>query len=139
MTETVLDIAYMAMESRPEDDKARLTFYERLADCELFLLLEKDAERDQIEPRLFETEEMRLVLAFDREHRLTEFAEGPAPYAALSGRNLASMLEGQDIHRAEAQHGHRLCRCAEPAVLQGKHADVLWRCQGLDRQAVAYH
>jgi hypothetical protein len=97
MTHTALDTAHIAMEASPDDDTARLAFYERLADSELFILLEKEAEGDQIEPRLFETKDVRLVLVFDREYRLTEFAEGPAPYAALSGRSLTDMLNGQDI------------------------------------------
>jgi len=97
MTGTALDTAHTAMEAHPDDDTVRLAFYERLADSELFLLLDKEAEGDQIEPRLFETEDVRLVLVFDREHRLTQFAEGPAPYAALSGRSLTDMLDGQDI------------------------------------------
>lgn len=97
MTNTPLDTAHIAMDANPDDDTVRLQFYERLADSELFLLLEKDAEGDQIEPRLFDTEDMRLVLVFDREHRLNSFADGPAPYAALSGRSLVDMLDGQDI------------------------------------------
>lgn len=97
MTETPLDTAHIAMDANPDEDTIRLQFYERLADSELFLLLEKEANGDQIEPRLFDTEDMRLVLVFDREYRLNAFAEGPAPYAALSGRSLVDMLDGQDI------------------------------------------
>lgn len=94
---TPLDSAHAAMEQSPEDDAKRLGFYERLADAELFVLLESGVEGDAAKPALFETSEGRFVLAFDREERLTEFAEGPAPYAALSGRNLAGMLQGQDV------------------------------------------
>ena len=97
MTDTPLDVAHIAMEANPDDDTIRLQFYERLADSELFLLLENDAQGDQVEPRLFDTEDIHLVLVFDREHRLNTFADGPAPYAALSGRSLAEMLDGQDI------------------------------------------
>ena len=46
---------------------------------------------------MFDTSEGRFVLAFDREERLATFAEGPAPYAALSGRSIAKMLHGQEI------------------------------------------
>lgn len=97
MTDTPLDLALTAMEAAPENDEARLTFYERLAESELFLLLEREPEGDQVEPRLFQTADGDLVLVFDREHRLTDFAEGPAPYAALSGRSLAAMLHTQNI------------------------------------------
>ena len=105
MTDTPLDTAHIAMDAQPDNDTARLQFYERLADSELFLLLEKDADGDQIEPRLFDTEELRLVLVFDREHRLTAFAEGPAPYAALSGRSLVDMLDGQEGIRRSYKEG----------------------------------
>lgn len=90
---TPLDAAQAEMES---SDAARLQFYERLADAELFLLLESEAQGDQITPRLFPVEDATLVLAFDREDRLAEFA-GAAPYAALSGRALAKMLAAEGL------------------------------------------
>lgn len=92
---TPLDQAHVAMEDAPDDDAARLRFYERLADGELFLLLEREADGDNISPRSFETEDGAFVLVFDREKRLAEFAERTAPYAALSGRLIVAMLEGQ--------------------------------------------
>jgi hypothetical protein len=98
MTEiTALDAAHAAMEATPEDDAARLRFYERLGDSELFVLLQHEAQGDQIEPELFEVTGGRFVLAFDREDRLAQFAGRPAPYAALSGRIVAQMLAGQEI------------------------------------------
>ncbi len=90
---TPLDKAHAEMEV---SDAARLRFYERLADAELFLLLDAPADGDQITPRLFPVEEVTLVLAFDREERLAEFA-GSAPYAALSGRALVQMLAEQSL------------------------------------------
>jgi len=36
------------------------------------------------------------------------------------------VLEGQDVNRAQTQHGHRLRGCSEPAVLQGQHTHVVW-------------
>lgn len=98
MTETTpLDLAHAAMQAAPDDDAARLRFFERLADGELFLALSEEARGDTLSPQLFEVEEGRFVLAFDREERLARFADGPAPYAALSGRVLARMLAGQGI------------------------------------------
>jgi len=90
---TPLDAAHAAMQEAPGDDAARLRYYERLAESELFLLLEEEAEGDDIRPRHFDTAEGRFVLAFDRELRLADFA-GAAPYVALSGRVLAGMLAG---------------------------------------------
>ena len=94
---TSIDTAHAAMESSPNDDAARLRFFERIADAELFVLLEAEPTGDDIAPRLFRTGQGGFVLAFDREDRLAGFAGGPAPYAAMSGRAIAAMLAGQDI------------------------------------------
>lgn len=91
-TDTPLDLAHAAMEAAPEDDRARLRFYDRLAASELFLLLDAEATGDQISPRLFDLESGPVVLVFDRESRLAEFAGQIAPYAAMSGRVLVEML-----------------------------------------------
>ncbi|MCV6592584.1 MAG: SseB family protein [Silicimonas sp.] len=90
---TPLDLAHGRMTSAPDDDAARLRFFERLADSELYLLLQEDGES----PQSFETSDGIFVLGFDEEARLAQFAGGPADYAALSGRGLASMLAGQNV------------------------------------------
>ncbi|WP_375261492.1 SseB family protein [Palleronia sp.] len=95
---TPLDDAHAAMEAAPDDDTARLAFHDRIASSEMFLLLTQEPERgDALDPRLFDTSEGRFVLAFDRLERLTEFAEGGSPYAALPGRTLVQMLTGRGI------------------------------------------
>ncbi|MEO1537312.1 MAG: SseB family protein [Pseudomonadota bacterium] len=94
---TPLDSAHAAMEGEPDNDGARLQFYERLADAELFLLLTEEITGDRVSPAIFDTSDGRFTLAFDREERLTRFTEGPAPYAALSGRAIAEMLAEQEI------------------------------------------
>jgi len=43
---TELDTAHAAMDVDPENDAARLRFYERLADTEMFLLLASEPEGD---------------------------------------------------------------------------------------------
>ena len=91
---TVLDDAHAAMEAHPDDDRLRLGYYECFAGAELFLLLEQE---NSDSPRLFETGEGSFLLAFDREERLAAFTDGPAPYAALSGRALAKMLNNQNV------------------------------------------
>lgn len=94
MTDTTpIDTAHAAMTAAPGDDAARLRFYERLADSELFLLLKADEQQ----PDIFETSSGPFVLAFDREDRLSGFVGQPAPYAALSGRAIAAMLDGQGV------------------------------------------
>jgi hypothetical protein len=94
---TPLDIAHAAMDAAPEDDAARLRFYERVADGELFLLLETEVEDQAVTPRVFALEDGPVVLAFDREDRLSAFTGAPAPYAALPGRVIAAQLAGQGI------------------------------------------
>lgn len=95
--ETPLDTAHVAMEGSPNDDAARLRFYERLADSELFLMLTEEPQDENISPEVFEVADGRFLLAFDREERLARFAGRPAPYAAVSGRVLAQMMAGQGI------------------------------------------
>jgi hypothetical protein len=95
--ETPIDVAHAAMIADPDDDALRLRFFDRLAEAELFLLLEREPEGDQVSPRLFDVAEGRFVLVFDREERLSGFAGDVAPYAALSGRAIAQMLAGQEI------------------------------------------
>jgi hypothetical protein len=94
---TPLDTAHAAMEAAPDEDAARLRFYERLADCELFVLLSQEAEGDNISPEVFELADESFVLVFDREDRLAQFVGKPAPYAALSGRVIAGLLAEQGI------------------------------------------
>lgn len=97
MTEqTPLDQAHTAMET-DGGDAARLRFYERLLDGELFMLLTDEAKGDQINPQIFPVDESRYVLVFDRAERLSEFAEEISPYVAVSGRTLVSMIVGQGI------------------------------------------
>jgi len=97
MTDTPLDRAHAAMQAAPDDDSARLAFYERLADNELFVMLDTEAEGDRIAPSVFDTGEGRFVLAFDREDRLAKFAGRIVPYAALSGRLVAGLLAPQGL------------------------------------------
>ena len=97
MDPTPLDAAHAAMQAAPQDDVARLRFYERIADAELFLLLEAEPEGDQIRPVLFDA---RYVMVFDRAARLAAHVGQTAPYVALSGRAIAGMLAGQDLGMA---------------------------------------
>lgn len=97
--ETPLDRAWAAMATAPEDDSARLGFYARLVEGELYLMLatEPEGKGEAVEPRIFPLDEGRFVLAYDREDRLARFAGGPTPYAALPGRRVVEMLAGEGI------------------------------------------
>ncbi|UWR21645.1 SseB family protein [Sulfitobacter sp. S190] len=97
MTDTPLDTAHAAMMADDCNDAARLRFYERMADAELYLLLEAEPEGDQISPRVLEHDDQSYLLAFDRAQRLASYAGDAAAYVALSGRNVAAMLEDQPL------------------------------------------
>lgn len=94
---TPIDAAHAAMEAAPEDDAARLRFYERLADAELFVMLTQEPKGENVSPEVFELQDASFVLAFDLEERLSGFAGRPVPYVAMSGRVLARMLAEQGI------------------------------------------
>lgn len=96
MTQTALDTAFAAMQANPDDDTARLRYYERLADAELFMALEGESDGEAITPQLFDLEGETYVIAFDLAERLTSFS-GPTAFAALSGRNIAALLVGEGM------------------------------------------
>jgi hypothetical protein len=97
---TLLDAAHAAVSADPENEALRLRFFERLADGELVLLLEREATGESVEPKVFDLEDGPVVLVFDREERLASFTGGIAPYAALPGRVIAGLLKGQGIGMA---------------------------------------
>lgn len=94
---TDIDKAHAEMEARPDDDAARLQFFERVADSELFLLLSGDPVGDAITPEIFDIQDAKFALVFDREERLATFVGRAAPYAGVPGRGLVHMLENQGI------------------------------------------
>lgn len=89
---TPLDDAHAAMEAPGAGDAARLRFFDRLADAEVFMLLEEEAKGDQITPMLFPVEGQDFVLIFDLEERLSRFAGEAAAYGAMSGRAALGVL-----------------------------------------------
>lgn len=94
---TLLDAAHAAVSADPDNEALRLRFFERLADGELVILLEREADGESLEPKVFDLEDGPVVLVFDREERLASFTGGIAPYAALPGRVVAGLLKGQGI------------------------------------------
>ncbi|PRY25592.1 type III secretion system (T3SS) SseB-like protein [Aliiruegeria haliotis] len=94
---TVLDEAGLAMAATPDNAAARLRFYERLADTEMFLLLERESDGDSVEPLMLPQDDGPVVLVFDREARLADFVGKPSAYAAMSGRLVVQMLRGQGV------------------------------------------
>ncbi len=94
---TQLDAAHAAMVADAGDDQARLQFYERLADGELFVLLEGEAAGDTVRPQLLEDDGTSFVMVFDRELRLSDYAGEVAPHVTLSGRGVVEMIKGQGL------------------------------------------
>jgi len=92
--ETPLDATFAHME-RSEAD--RLQFFATLADAELYVLLEQEADGQTITPQLFNVDGRDIILAFDTDARLAAFADGPAAYAALPGRVIAELLCAEDL------------------------------------------
>jgi hypothetical protein len=97
MEPTEIDRAHAAMQDAPEDDRARLRFYERLADGTLCLLLTAEPTGDTVSPEVFAVEGGQFALVFDAPERLAAFVGGPAPSAEMPGRVLAGMLAGKGV------------------------------------------
>lgn len=92
---TNLDTAYAAMQAG--DEAAGLRFYRLLADATLFLLLEREAEGERVDPRVFDLPDGPVLLAYDSEERLAVMGAGPLPYAALPGRIIAQQMLGKGL------------------------------------------
>lgn len=105
MSPSPLETAILRMRAAPDDAAARLQFHAELADTELFLWLEAEAEGGSLRPQVFDLSEGRAVLAFDSELRLAGFAGTAAPYAALPGRVLVTMLAGMPPEGAAGSTG----------------------------------
>jgi hypothetical protein len=90
---TELDQRYAALLTG--GDAEGMAFYRALADAELFILLEAEAEGDVMTPRVFDLEAGPVLLAFDSEERLAGFSDQVLPYAALPGRVVAGQMVGQ--------------------------------------------
>lgn len=94
---TPLDQAYQARLDTPEAEEVHLRFFQRLADAELFLALVEESNDGDILPQVAQVDDQPYVLAFDLHERLADFAGQATAYAALPGRSLAQMLEGQNL------------------------------------------
>ena len=92
---TPLDQAHAAMAGG--DDAAALRFYRLLADATLFVLLEREAEAERVNPKVFDLPDGPVLLAFDSEDRLADFGTEAMPYAALPGRIIAQHLAGKGV------------------------------------------
>ena len=95
---TPIDQTHGAMIAAPENEQARLAFYNCLSSAELFLALEEEPSAETLKPMIFPIEDGAFIAVFDTEERLAEFGGDAAiPFAALTGRAIAQMVHGQDI------------------------------------------
>lgn len=94
---TILDKTHAVMTARDGDEAAAYGFWRALADAELFLVLEREAQGEVMEPKVFELSMGRMLLAFDSEERLATISDQPVPYAAVPGRVIAAQLAGQGL------------------------------------------
>lgn len=134
--ETDLDTAHALMLAAAQNgddaagEAAARGFHARLAEAELILLLEEEPAGDNLKPRVFALEEGTVVLAFDTEERLAEFAGAIVPYAALPGRVLVAMLAGQGL-------GLGLNLGVAPSSHLLGHEAMVWLAEGLATEVAA--
>lgn len=83
---TPLARALAAMEATPDDRAARLAFFHEFAASEVHV---PGGEH----PDIFKTSDGPIILAFDDEAALAEFATGPVERASLPGRALAHAVQ----------------------------------------------
>ena len=77
------------------DTAQRAQMLSRLADTELFVALAAEPVGDNIELRMFPSEDGPLALACDSEDRLAGFFGQAVDYAGLPGRVLAGLLKAE--------------------------------------------
>lgn len=96
---TILDQTHAAMQADAAagHEAGALAFWRALADAELFLVLEREAQGDQVEPKVFSLSMGQMLLVFDTEERLATISEQALPYAVLPGRVVAAQLAGQGL------------------------------------------
>lgn len=122
---TPLDASYAAWMEAPDSDIARMQFYGTLAAVELFMLLKDAPEGDQVSPELVESQGVSMVLVFDTEERLADFAGREAAHVTLSGRALAGMIAPEGLGLALNPEVAPSASVIEPDVLA-------WLVQVLD-------
>lgn len=122
-TETALARAARLWLSRPEEDAARLAFYEALSGAELVLPIASDMAGDAVEPEMADLGGVPHVVAHDGVAGLA--GRAPRPTASLSGLALARMLEGQGTGIALHVRG-----LSEPLAIAPEAVDWLARSLG---------
>lgn len=97
MANNKLNKAREYMDKCPDDDRARLQFYEALADSEVLVLLEGEPIGEKVNPQIIATEDGVFSLVFTSDEQLASIAAISVPYISLSGRAAINMLAGKSI------------------------------------------
>ncbi|MFT4714975.1 MAG: hypothetical protein ACI9ZD_000574 [Paracoccaceae bacterium] len=129
---TPLDTAHEFMTESPDQDAARLRFYERLASVELFLLLSSEPTADKIAPQVFPVEGAEYMLVFDSEARLSEFSGQTAAFVAMSGRAIVEM-----VMAGGRKYGLGINLGVAPSSFLLDHDGVIWLSGMLGNSASA--
>ncbi|MEL6582407.1 MAG: SseB family protein [Pseudomonadota bacterium] len=93
---TPIDTAVAERGANPDSDQAQLSLLARVAEAELYLVLDEDADEERVKPTILQTSAGALALAFDREERMVSFTGEATHFVAMSGRRIAEMLVSGD-------------------------------------------
>ncbi|MEM7270982.1 MAG: SseB family protein [Pseudomonadota bacterium] len=97
MTQTPLDLAWIAAEAAHAGDAGMARYYDIFAATEFHLLIDAETLGSGApQPQLFPVEGVDTALIFDTETRLAAFAEGGA-HLTLTGRAVVGMFAGAGV------------------------------------------
>tara|TARA_B100000767_G_scaffold147881_1_gene139323 strand:+ start:1897 stop:2673 length:777 start_codon:yes stop_codon:yes gene_type:complete len=115
---TPLERAIVMLESQPDDPTRFSAVIERLADAEVFLILEAEATDFEVTPKTVVLNSQEYVAIYDTELRLSESEGGEVEYLSVSGRTLVQMLSGQNTGIALNSGATAIGYVFEPQTLQ---------------------
>ena len=104
---TPLMQAYLRMQASPGEERARMSYFARLADARLSVPLEDASDGERIAPLLTEVDGVTCVQVSEDVANLA--TDGPVHTAEVEGRDLARMLRGSGLGLAvNGAQGHVL-------------------------------
>ena len=104
---TPLMQAYLRMQAFPGEERARMSYFARLADARLFIPLEDASDGQRISPLLADVDGVTCVQVSEDVAQLA--SDVPTHNAEVEGRDLAQMLSGSGLGLAvNGAQGHIL-------------------------------
>ena len=120
MTEqTDIDRAIAALSAAPEDEALNLALHARIAEAELFVVLEEEPQGETVRPTILETSTGKLALAFDREERMVAFMGDATAYVALAGRRVAVFHHEGRVHALDDTCPHQGASLGDGVISRG--------------------